>query len=79
MLIADVLEVTGASRLVNYGIEKVRFPTPVPVGSQVRMAVDVVGVQETPEWVQTTWCLTFELEGVAKPACVAEVLMRHYF
>jgi len=43
------------------------------------MAVDVVGVQETPEWVQTTWCLTFELEGVAKPACVAEVLMRHYF
>jgi len=79
MLIADVLEVTGASRLVNYGIEKVRFPTPVPIGSQVRMAVDLVGVQETKEWVQTTWRLTFEVEDVAKPACVAEVLMRHYF
>ena len=79
MLIADVLEVTGASLLVNYGIEKVRFPTPVSVGSQVRMAVDLVGVQENPEWVQTTWRLTFEVEDVAKPACVAEVLMRHYF
>ncbi len=79
MLIADVIEVAGASRLVNYGIEKVRFPTPVPVGSQVRMAVDLAGAQETPEWVQTTWRLTFELEGMAKPACVAEVLMRHYF
>lgn len=78
MLIADVLEVTGASRLVNYGIDKVRFPTPVPVGSQVRMAVDLVAVDETKDWAQSTWRLTFELEGVAKPACVAEVLMRHY-
>ncbi len=78
MLIADVLEVTGASRLVNYGIGKVRFPTPVPVGSTLRMAVDLVAAEETKDWVQSTWRLTFEIEGVAKPACVAEVLMRHY-
>lgn len=78
MLMWDVLEVTGSSRLVNYGIGKVRFPAPVPVGSQVRLAVDLAMVEETKDWVQATMLLTFEVEGVTKPACVAEVLLRYY-
>lgn len=78
MLMWDVLEVTGSSRLVNYGIGKVRFPAPVPVGSQVRLAVDLATVEETKDWVQATMLLTFEVEGATKPACVAEVLLRYY-
>ena len=78
MLYWDVVKVTGASAMVNYGIGKVRFPAPVPVGSQVRMAVDLTAVEQTGDWVQCTALLTFEIEGVAKPACVAEVLMRYY-
>jgi acyl dehydratase len=57
---------------------KVRFPAPVPLGSQVRMAVDLAAVEETDDWAQPTWQLTFQVEGVAKPACVAEILMRYY-
>jgi acyl dehydratase len=78
MLLWDVLEVTGASQVVNYGIGKARFPAPVPVGSQVRLAVDLAAVEETTGWVQTTWGLTFQLAGVDKPACVAEILFRYY-
>lgn len=78
MMINDVLEVTGASTIVNYGIDKVRFPAPVPVGSRVRMALDLAVVDKTAEWVKATWRLTFEVEGVAKPGCVAEVLFRYY-
>jgi acyl dehydratase len=78
MLLSDVLEVAGASQMVNYGIGKVRFPAPVPVGSRVRMAVDLVAVEERNAWVQTTFGFTFEVEGAAKPACVAEILFRLY-
>jgi acyl dehydratase len=78
MLLLDVLEVTGASQMVNYGIGKVRFPAPVPVGSRVRMAVDLVAVEERNAWVQTTLGVTFEVEDTAKPACVAEILFRLY-
>jgi len=78
MLLADVLEVTGTSQMVNYGIGKVRFPAPVPVGSRVRLALDLVAAEESASWVQTTFGLTFEIEDVTKPACVAEILFRFY-
>jgi acyl dehydratase len=78
MLLWGVLEVTGAREMVNYGIGKVRFPTPVPTGARVRMAVDLTAVQQTAGWVQATFGLTFEVEGVHKPACVAEILFRYY-
>jgi acyl dehydratase len=78
MLLGDVLEVTGTSQIVNYGIGKVRFPAPVPVGSRVRLAVDLVAAISTDSWVQTTLGLTFEIEDTVKPACVAEILFRYY-
>ena len=78
MLLWDVLEVTGASQVVNYGIGKARFPAPVPVGSRVRLAVDLAAVEETKGAVQVTLGLTFEIEEMDKPACVAEILFRYY-
>jgi acyl dehydratase len=77
-LLWDVLEVTGASQVVNYGIDKARFPAPVPVGSRLRLAVDLAAARQTEGWVQTTFALTFEVEGMQKPACVAEILFRYY-
>ena len=78
MLLWDVLEVTGTSRMVNYGIGKVRFPAPVPVGSRVRMAVDLIAAEASTDWVQASFALTFEVEDLVKPACVAEILFRYY-
>ena len=78
MLLTDVLEVTGSSQVVNYGIGKVRFPAPVPVGSRVRLGVDMVAAEDAGGWVQVTFRLTFEIEGAGKPACVAEILFRYY-
>jgi acyl dehydratase len=78
MLLWDVLEVRGASEVVNYGIGKVRFPAPVPIGSRVRLIIDLVAVEETKGGVQTSLGLTFDVEGVDKPACVAEILFRYY-
>ena len=78
MLLWDVLEVTGVAQVINYGIGKVRFPAPVPVASRVRMAVDLAAVDEIKGGVQTTFGLTFEVDGAAKPACVAEILFRYY-
>jgi acyl dehydratase len=78
VLLWDVLEVTGASQIVNYGIGKARFPAPVPVGSRLRAAIDLTAVEQSKDWVQPTCVLTVEVEGVAKPACVAEILFRYY-
>ncbi len=78
MLLWDVLEVTGVSQVINYGLEKVRFPTPVPVGARLRMAVDLDALKDLDGGVHATLGLTFELEGAKKPACVAEILFRYY-
>jgi len=67
---------TGFSMGVNYGLEKVRFPTPVPVGSRVRAGATVVACDDIPGGVQITLEFVVEREGSAKPACVAQMLMR---
>ena len=65
---------------VNYGLNKVRFPAPVPVGSRVRVGAVLRGAEEVGGGgVQVTLELTFEIEGGAKPACVAELLLRYFF
>ena len=64
---------------VNYGLNKVRFPAPVPVGSRVRARVGVQSVEPVgPDSVQITWLVTVEREGGGKPVCVAESLSRSY-
>jgi acyl dehydratase len=72
----QVVEVRGVSMGVNYGVNKVRFPAPVPVGSKVRAGVELVAVQDIPGGVQTTMVVTIEREGGDKPVCVIESLSR---
>ena len=63
---------------INYGLNKVRFPAPVPVDSRVRTTFEVVSVEEIDGGTQRTLKATVEREGGEKPVCVAEVVFRHY-
>jgi acyl dehydratase len=63
---------------INYGLNKVRFPAPVPVGSRVRATFEVLQVDELEGGRQVTMKATVEREGGEKPVCVAEVVFRHY-
>lgn len=61
--------------LINYGLNKVRFPAPVPVGSRVRIVGQIVSAEDVPAGTIVTTKYTVEIEGSDKPACVAESLM----
>ncbi|MET0190284.1 MAG: dehydratase, partial [Pseudonocardia sediminis] len=74
----QLIDITGFSMGVNYGTEKVRFPSPVPVGSRVRARAVVDRASEVTGGVQLQVTLTFEVEGGTKPACVATIVVRHY-
>jgi len=63
---------------INYGVNRVRFPAPVPVGSKLRTSFEVVAVEEIQGGNQVTMTATVEREGGEKPVCVAEVISRHY-
>ena len=77
-LLPQVMEVSGISMGVNYGCNKVRFPSPVPVGSKLRLGIAVADVEEIAGGAQVTLTLTFEVEGAPKPSCVAEAIYRYY-
>ncbi len=74
----QIVEVRGVSMGVNYGVNKVRFPAPVLVGSRVRAGAELVDVEDIAGGVQTTMRVTVEIEGSDKPACVAEMISRWY-
>ncbi|MGQ0615780.1 MAG: MaoC family dehydratase [Acidimicrobiia bacterium] len=76
-LLFEVLEVQEASLVVNYGLNKVRFPAPVLSGAKVRMGVELAAVDEIKGGVQATMSVVFEAEGQAKPVCVAEFVFRY--
>ncbi|MFD4630412.1 MaoC family dehydratase [Streptomyces sp. NPDC058284] len=78
-LFGELLELTGVSMSVNYGLDKVRFPRPVPVGAKIRLhgAVDSVTAVKG-DGVQLELTFTVEVEGGGKPACVARAVYRHY-
>jgi acyl dehydratase len=76
VLLPQVVTVTGFSMGLNYGLNKVRFPSPVPVGSKLRLSAELLDVEDVPGGVQSTYRLTFEVEGQAKPVCVAEPIYR---
>ena len=63
---------------INYGLNKVRFPSPVPVGSRVRATFEVVGVDEEDWGGQATMKAIVERDGGDKPVCVAEIVFRYY-
>jgi len=73
------LPVTGAKMGINYGLDRLRFITPVKVGSRVRARRKLLEVKEGEGFVQLKVEVTVEIEGEDKPACVAETLSRAYF
>jgi acyl dehydratase len=78
MVTEQVMSLDGFAFAVNYGLNKVRFPAPVPVGSRVRGTVKLASLEEIPGGAQFMLELTFEVEGGEKPACVAQTLVRVY-
>jgi acyl dehydratase len=78
MLLPQAMRVEGFKMGVNYGLNKLRFPSPVPVGSKLRVGATVAEVEEIAGGVQVTLDLAFEVEGKDKPACVAQAVYRYY-
>ena len=78
MLMSRIFALEGFAFAVNYGLNKVRFPAPLPVGAKVRMHARLSGLEEIPGGAQMTVTATFEREGGEKPVCVAETLARVY-
>lgn len=74
----ELLQVSGVSAKVNYGLDRVRFPAPVLVGSRIRMASRVAEVTEVPGGYQLLLDNTIEIEGQEKPAVVATTVFRFY-
>ncbi|MEZ5341344.1 MAG: MaoC family dehydratase [Acidimicrobiales bacterium] len=77
-LLPEIVMATGFVMGVNYGAEKVRFPSPVPVGSKLRMGATLASVTDVAGGCQGEFTLVFEVEGAAKPSCVASVLFRYF-
>ncbi len=75
---SQVLTVSDATMGVNYGLNKVRFPSPVPVGSKIRLTATLKDVEEVAGGLQLTVSAVIEAEGVAKPVCIAEPVFRSY-
>ena len=78
MLMQNSVHMSDVRMGVNYGLNKVRFPAPVPVGSKVRSRTTVVSVEDIAGGAQVTWLVTVEREGGDKPVCVAESISRRY-
>jgi acyl dehydratase len=78
MLSGEIFSMDGFAMAINYGLNKVRFPAPLPVGSKVRASAKVAKLEDVPGGAQMTLELTFEREGGEKPVCVAESLVRVY-
>ena len=74
----EMVRFEGFAFALNYGLGRVRFPAPMPVGEKVRMRARLASVEEIPGGAQITTEQTFEREGGEKPVCVAETLARVY-
>ena len=74
----SMFKVDGVAFGLNYGLNRVRFPAPLPVGSRVRMRMKLAKVEDIPGGAQITSELTFETDAGEKPVCVAESLSRVY-
>ncbi len=77
-LAKQIVRFEGFAFAVNYGLNKVRFPAPMPVGGKVRMRMALQSVDDIPGGAQITMLMTFERDGGDKPVCVAEMLSRVY-
>ena len=78
VLARSALSVGGVRMGINYGLNRVRFVSPVPAGALIRGRFTLATVEEIKGGVQSTWNVTVECEGSDKPCCVAEWLVRYY-
>lgn len=78
MFLPQIIDVQGISMGVNYGLDKVRFPSPVPVGSKVRGGGELVSVEDVKGGVQSVVRVTVEIEGNDRPACVIDTISRYF-
>jgi acyl dehydratase len=77
-LAADTLVLPETKLVVNYGLNRVRFPSPVRAGQRIRARFSPSAIEDVPGGVQLTWTVTIEAEGSDKPACVAESVSRRF-
>jgi acyl dehydratase len=75
VVISRVLEIREITAALNYGLNRVRFPAPVRVGSQIRAAVSVMSAQQKTSGVESVFTVTYEIDGEERPACVADVIV----
>ena len=78
LFLPQIMEVKNTSMGVNYGCEKVRFPSPVPVGSRVRGGGEIISAEEVKGGVQVVVRMTIEIENVDRPACVIDTISRFF-
>jgi acyl dehydratase len=77
-LLPGIFRVEGVSMGVNYGLNKLRFPSPVPVGSEVTCTATLAAVDDVAGGAQVTLAVVVTVVGASKPSCVAEVIFRYY-
>lgn len=77
-LFEQSIRMVDATMVINYGLNKVRFPSPVPVGSRVRARLTLAKIDDLDDGAQLEWHVVVEREGGVKPVCVAELLLRRY-
>lgn len=78
-LLEEVFVVENRTSSINYGLDKVRFPAPVPSGSRVRMSAILAEATDVDSGVQVKIDCIFEVDGQERPACVARAVLRHHF
>jgi acyl dehydratase len=76
-LLDQIFTVDDVGMILNYGLNRVRFPAPLPVDSRIRMHVSLAEVADVPDGVQVVYYLEYEIEGQAKPCCVADLVFRY--
>jgi acyl dehydratase len=77
-MMESAVTMSDVKMAVNYGLNKVRFPAPVPVGSWLRGRISVLAVDDIPDGAQVIWQVTVERSGSDKPVCFAELISRRY-
>ncbi len=77
-LLRDTFQVGGVGMGINYGLNKVRFPAPTPVGSRVRVHAELVAAERVTGGVEAVVDVIVEAQGVDKPVCVAQSIVRYY-
>jgi acyl dehydratase len=77
-LMRDAIAISGVRMAINYGLNRVRFISPVPSGARVRARVGLSAVEDAQHAVQATWTVTVEREGGDKPCLIAEWIVRYY-